>query len=330
MVGFLAASQGNSVTFARSGGCKRQAERVFIIFPQPPAIILMRHSEKPMSKKIALVTDSTANFPKELLEKYQIHIAPLVLIWGDETFQDGVDIHPSEFYQRLKTAKVMPSTSQATPSSFYKIYSELLAQDYQILTITLASALSGTMDSAIQARAMLPDSEIEIFDSQTTAMALGYQVLQVARAIQDGANMQDCLALAERARQNSGVIFAVDTLEFLHRGGRIGSANRFLGTALNIKPILEVVNGRIEAVDKVRTRKKSLERLLDLLEDRIGGRTPVRLASLHANAPVEGQEILRQAAARFNSIENMFSEVSPVIGTHTGPGTIGLVYMAGM
>lgn len=282
-----------------------------------------------MSKKIALVTDSTAYLPKPILEKYQIHTAPLVLIWGNETFQDGVDIQPGEFYQRLKTAKVMPSTSQATPSSFYRIYSDLIAQDYQILTITISSTLSGTMDSAIQAREMLQGAPIEIFDSQTTAMAMGFQVLQVAQAIQDGASMQDCLALAERARQNTGVVFAVDTLEFLHRGGRIGGANRFLGTALNIKPILEIVNGRIEAVDKVRTRKKSLERLLDLLDERIAGRSPVHLATLHANAPAEAQEILSQAQVRFNSVENIFSEVSPVIGTHAGPGTIGLAYLAG-
>lgn len=282
-----------------------------------------------MSKKIALVTDSTAYLPKPILEKYQIHTAPLVLIWGNETFQDGVDIQPGEFYQRLKTARVMPSTSQATPSSFYRIYSDLIAQDYQILTITISSTLSGTMDSAIQAREMLQGAPIEIFDSQTTAMAMGFQVLQVAQAIQDGASMQDCLALAERARQNTGVVFAVDTLEFLHRGGRIGGANRFLGTALNIKPILEIVNGRIEAVDKVRTRKKSLERLLDLLDERIAGRSPVHLATLHANAPAEAQEILSQAQVRFNSVENIFSEVSPVIGTHAGPGTIGLAYLAG-
>jgi len=283
-----------------------------------------------MSKKIALVTDSTAYLPKPLLEKYQIHTAPLVLIWGNETYQDGVDIQPSEFYQRLKTAKVMPSTSQATPSSFYRIYSDLIARDYQILTITIASTLSSTMDSAIQAREMLHRAPIEVFDSQTTAMAMGFQVLQVAQAIQDGANMQDCLALAERARQNTGVVFAVGTLEFLHRGGRIGGANRFLGTALNIKPILEIVNGRIEAVDKVRTRKKSLERLLDLLDERIAGRSPVHLATLHANAPAEAQEILSRAQPRFSSVENFFSEVSPVIGTHAGPGTIGLAYLAGI
>ena len=283
-----------------------------------------------MSKKIALVTDSTAYIPKELLEQYQIHVAPQILIWGEETFQDGVDIQPAEFYARLKTAKTMPSTSQVTPSTFYRIFSELLEQDYQILAVLLADSLSGTIASAVQAREMLSGGPIEIVDSRTTAMALGFQVLQTARAIQDGANIQDCIALATRAQQHTGVVFAVDTLEFLHRGGRIGGANRFLGTALNIKPLLEVVNGRVEAIERVRTRKKSLARLVEILEERIGGRTPVRLATLHANAPTEAKELLEQAARQIAPIEQIFSEVSPVIGTHAGPGTVGLAFMAGM
>ena len=238
-----------------------------------------------MSKKIAVVTDSTAYIPKELLDKYQIRIAPQILIWGDETFQDGVDIQPSEFYARLKTAKIMPSTSQATPATFYRIFSELVEQDYQVVAILLAATLSGTISSAIQAREMLTGATIEIVDSQTTAMALGFQVLEAAKVAQDGANLSDCVAIAKRAQQHTGVVFAVDTLEFLHRGGRIGGANRFLGTALNIKPILEVVNGRVEAIERVRTRKKSLYRLVELLEERIDGRSPVQLATLHANSP---------------------------------------------
>ncbi len=282
-----------------------------------------------MSKKIAIVTDSTAYIPKELLEKYQIHIAPQILIWGDDTVQDGVDIQPSEFYARLKTAKIMPSTSQATPATFYRIFSELVEQDYQVVAILLAATLSGTVSSAIQAREMLNGPAIEIVDSQTTAMALGFQVLEAAKVAQDGANLSDCVAIAKRAQQHTGVVFAVDTLEFLHRGGRIGGANRFLGTALNIKPILEVVNGRVEAIERVRTRKKSLSRLIELLEERIDGRSPVQLATLHANSSVDAEELLLEASKKLDPSVKIFSEVSPVIGTHAGPGTVGLAYLAG-
>ena len=280
--------------------------------------------------KIAIVTDSTVYLPKELVEKYFIKVAPQVLVWGNETYADGVDIQPSEFYERLKTAKVMPSTSQVTPATFHKIFTELYEQDYQILAILLSEALSGTIASAVQAREMFPGATIEIVDSRTTSMATGFHVLRAAEAVAQGASLAECVEVAERARQHTGVVFAVDTLEFLHRGGRIGSGTRFLGTALKLKPILEVVGGRVEAVERVRTRKKSLERLVELVEERIAGRKPVRLATLHASAADDAQELLAQANRRIESIENIFTEVSPVVGTHTGPGTVGLAFMAGM
>jgi len=280
--------------------------------------------------KIALVTDSTAYIPKEFVDRYHITVAPQELIWGDQTFKDGVDIQPREFYERLKKATVMPTTSQATIASFHEIFSKLLEQDYEILAILISQKLSGTIDSAVQAHAMLPGAPIHIVDSQSTAMAMGFIVLSVARAAEDGANMTECVALAEKARQHSGVVFAVDTLEFLHRGGRIGGGSRFLGTALNIKPILELVDGRVEAVERVRTRRKSLLRLVEMIEERIQGRKPVHLATLHANAPEDAQELVTAACERIDCIESILAEVSPVVGTHAGPGTVGLAFMAGM
>jgi DegV family protein with EDD domain len=280
--------------------------------------------------KVAIVTDSTSYIPKELLEKYPISVAPQVLIWGEQSYEDGVDISPSEFYTRLKGAKILPSTSQVMPKSFNKIFDHLLGQDYQVLALLLSEKLSGTIASAVQACELHPGAPIEIVDSYSTAMALGFQVLTVARAAQEGASLAECKALAEKARQHTGVVFAVDTLEFLHRGGRIGSASRFLGTALNIKPILELVDGRVEAVERVRTRQKSLERLLDLTAERIGSRQPVRLATLHAQAPEEARMLLDMGLKRFNTVEHIFSEVSPVVGNHTGPGTVGVAFMAGM
>lgn len=281
--------------------------------------------------RIALVTDSTGSIPKELTDKYNITVAPQILIWGKETFEDGVNITPSEFYTRLKNASVMPSTSQVTVSKFFEIYQQLLAQDYQILSILISSKLSGTVNSAIQAKAMLPaDAPIEIVDSNTTAMAMGFHLLIVARAIIQGATLPECMSLAQKAAQQTGIFFAVDTLEFLHRGGRIGGAKRFLGTALNIKPILEVRDGMVEAAEQVRTRRKSLSRIVELAEKQIAGRTPVRLASLHANAPEDARVVLEEATEKLKPIETYFSEVSPVIGANAGPGVVGLVYMAGM
>jgi DegV family protein with EDD domain len=281
--------------------------------------------------KIALVTDSTAYLPKDMTDKYKITVAPQILIWGNETFEDGVDILPTEYYSRLQKATVMPSSSQVTVSKFHEIFQRLLEQDYQILAILIAAKLSGTINSAVQAKAMLPAGvPIEIVDSNTTAMAMGFQVLTVARAIEQGASMTESVQLALEATKHTGVLFAVDTLEFLHRGGRIGGGSRFLGTALNIKPILEVRDGAVEAVERVRTRSKSLTRIIELVGEQIAGRTPVRLATLHANAAEDAQIVLEEANKKLGSIESIFSEVSPVIGAHAGPGTVGLAYMAGM
>jgi DegV family protein with EDD domain len=281
--------------------------------------------------KIALVTDSSAYIPKALVDKYEIAVAPQILLWGKETFEDGVDILPTEFYSRLRKATVMPSSSQVTVSKFLEIFNRLLEQDCQVLAILISSKLSGTINSAVQAKSMLPaGAPIEIIDSFSTSMAMGFHLLTVARAIEQSATLPECVELAQNATKHSGLFFAVDTLEFLHRGGRIGGGTRFLGTALNFKPILELRDGAVEAVERVRTRRKSLSRLIELVGEQIGGRTPVRLATLHANAPEDAQIVLNEANEKFSAIESIFSEVSPVIGAHAGPGTVGLAYMAGM
>lgn len=282
--------------------------------------------------KIALVTDSTAYIPAKLVQQYNLTVTPQVLIWGEETFEDGVDIQPDEFYTRLKTAKVMPSTSQVSPATMKSTFENLVEKGFDVLGIFISSKLSGTIQSAIQAKGLMEKAgeKVTFVDSNSTAMAMGFQVLAVARAVADGANLDDAVALAEKAREHTGVYFAVDTLEFLHRGGRIGSAKRFLGTALNVKPVLAVIDGRVEPVEQIRTKKKALDRVFELVSEQTKGKTPVRLATLHANAADEARALLDQAAEQLGSVETVFSEVSPVIGTHAGPGTIGLAYMAGM
>jgi len=280
--------------------------------------------------QVAIITDSTAYIPKDILANLNIIVAPQVLIWGNETLRDGVDIQPEVFYNRLQKSTVMPTTSQVTIGSFKDMFSNLLDEGKQILALLVSTKLSGTIDSAVQARDMLPGAAIEIVDSKTTAMALGFQVLAVARAAESGASLAECKALAEKATEHVGVVFAVDTLEFLHRGGRIGGGTRFLGTVLNMKPILEVTGGRVEGIERVRTRSKSLNRVVEIIEERIGGRKPVRLATLHANSPEDAHALLDMANTRLNAVESIISEVSPVVGTHAGPGTVGLAFMAGM
>jgi DegV family protein with EDD domain len=282
--------------------------------------------------KVAVVTDSTAYIPDELLKQYNITVAPQILIWGDETFQDGVDIQPNEFYRRLSTAKVMPSTSQVSPATLKTIFEKLLEESYDVLSIFLSAKLSGTIASAIQAKDMLPKAKdkIVIVDSNSTAMAMGFIVLTAARAAKAGEKLAECTKLAEEAYAHTGVFFAVETLEFLRRGGRIGGAQALLGTALNIKPVLELRDGRVESIEKVRTKSKALDRIVELVVEKVAGRTPVRLATLHANAEAEARTTLEKISAQLHPIESIFAGVSPVIGTHAGPGTVGLAFMAGM
>jgi DegV family protein with EDD domain len=280
--------------------------------------------------KTVIVTDSTATIPKEYLDQYLIRVAPQVLIWGEQTLLDGIDIQPDEFYDRLAKDPVHPTTSQATPAAFQQIYSDLLEEGYEILSILVSAKLSGTIESAKQAKEMFPGAPIEIVDSETTAMAMGFNVLTAARAAAEGASLAECKALAIRAIPHTGVLFAVDTLEFLHRGGRIGGGARFLATALNIKPILEIQDGRVEGLERIRTRRKCLARIVELIVDRVGGREPVRLATLHAKAQDDARFLLKVAGAELHPVETVFTEVSPVVGVHAGPGTVGLAYMAGL
>ncbi|RPJ49840.1 MAG: DegV family protein [Chloroflexi bacterium] len=283
--------------------------------------------------KVALVTDSTATIPVELSQGLSISVVPLQVIWGSDTYRDSIDIQPTEFYQRLKNSKVTPSTSQPSPAAFAETYTRLLDEGYEILSVHISSKLSGTVDSAIQARQDFPGASIELVDSQTTSMGMGYPIVTAARAAAHGASLQECKALVEKGCANSGLFFAVSTLEYLHRGGRIGGAAAFLGTALNLKPILELRNGRIEAVERVRTMNKAIDRLLDVYSQKIGNRRPLQITGLHANAPEEARLLLERALQRFNVSEvseSVLAEVSPVLGTHTGPGTIGLAFTAGL
>jgi DegV family protein with EDD domain len=279
--------------------------------------------------KFALVTDSTAYIPVEYVKKHNITVAPQVLIWGNETLRDGIDITSDDFFSRLKTSKTMPSTSQVSPSSMQAIFQPLVEQGFEVLGIFISSKLSGTLQSAIQGKEMMGVSgeKVHLVDSQSTAMALGFQVLAASRALEAGATIQEGVALAEKAHAKTGVLFAVDTLEFLHRGGRIGGAQRFIGAALNLKPILELQDGKVEGIERIRTKTKAHDRILELVTEKTKGKSNIRIASLHANAADDARALLDRVTKALNPVETIFTEVSPVVGTHTGPGTVGLAFM---
>jgi DegV family protein with EDD domain len=283
-----------------------------------------------MANKIAVVLDSTTTLPKDFLKGLEIRIAPAIIIWGQEEMRDGVDIQPDEFFRRLAAAKEMPSTSQATPIMFQEIYAELLAKGYDLLVVTISSKLSGMYTSAVQAKEMFPDARIEVVDSLTGTMTIGLSLTKVAEAIKAGASLQECRQILEHALANTGVLLTVDTLEYLHRGGRIGGATKFLGSALKLKPILEVVNGSFEGLEKVRTRSKALDRLVDLTLERIGDRRPIEIAALHADARQVAEDVIEKFKQRVDTVRTVVTSVSPGVGVHLGPGTVGLAFLAGV
>ncbi|GAB1472422.1 DegV family protein [Chloroflexota bacterium] len=279
--------------------------------------------------KFAIVTDSTSYIPPEIVQKHGITVAPQVLIWDDQTYRDGIDIQPTEFYSRLKTAKSMPSTSQVSPATMQEIFEGLVDKGLSVLGIFISSKLSGTLQSAIQAKDMMGSAgeKVSLVDSQSTAMGLGFQALAAARAQEAGASLEECIAQASKAHECSGVFFAVDTLEFLHRGGRIGGAQRFIGSALNLKPILAVQDGKVEGVERIRTKSKAHDRVLELVAEQVKGKANIRIATLHANAAEDAKALLDRATKELSAVESIFTEVSPVVGTHAGPGTVGLAFI---
>jgi len=285
--------------------------------------------------RIALVTDSTAYLPQEYVERYTIHVVPVRVIWEGKTYRDGVDISPEEVYSLLQERKTLPTTSQPPVQDFLDLFRRLHEAGQEILGIFIAKPLSGTVDAAAQARQMLPEARIAIVDSHATMMSLGFQVLAVARALEANPDMtlEQAKALAERIRspEYTGLVFMVDTLEYLHRGGRIGGAARWLGTLLNFKPLLTLdETGRIVPLERTRTRKKALARLLDLIEERTAGKRPLRLATMHVAAEAEARKLLAMAEERCHPDAMILTGASPAVGVHIGPGGLGLAYMVGV
>jgi DegV family protein with EDD domain len=281
--------------------------------------------------KIAIVTDSTACLPPETYAKLPIFTIPLHVIWGDETFKDNVDITQDVFYAKLGSEKIMPSTSQPSPQEFIELYEKIAHEFDEILSIHISAKLSGTVDSALQAKKMLQNKiKVEVVDSRSTSMGLGFLALSAARKVKSGESLQNTKEYIESARERVKIFFILKTLEFLKRGGRIGSASALLGTALDLKPILMVDEGEVKPFVKVRTMQKALAKLVEILEGNIAGKTPVHLAVIQAEAESDANYLFKEIQNRLKKedlSEMVNAGISPVIGTHAGPGAVGICFL---
>ena len=278
--------------------------------------------------KIAILTDSTANLPKGWVEQYNIRVISLKIHWGNDTFLDGVDITPNEFYTRLTHTKSLPTTSQPSIQDFLQVFESLANQADGIVVPLISSGISGTVESALAAVREFFRVPVEIVDTGVTSAGQALVVLAATRAVAQGKSLQEVRQAADEIVQRMHLFFAVDTLEYLYRGGRIGGASRYLGTMLNIKPILNFdVDGKLDALERARTKGKALQRLVALAEEKANGH-PLHLGVIHANAPQIAQDFREQITRHLQCKEVFTLDLSPVIGVHVGPGTIGIALYA--
>jgi DegV family protein with EDD domain len=272
---------------------------------------------------IHLVTDSTAYLPPDTIKQYDVHTVSLKVIVGDQTYDEEGGITKAEFFRLLADVATTPTTSQPSAGEFIECYEQLIGDEDEIISIHISAGLSGTVPNALAAAQEVAPGRIHVVDSRTTAVGLMIMVVAAGKAIAAGRSCPEILSMLERMIDESCIYFSVDTLEYLHKGGRIGTASKWLGTLLNIKPVLYLREGKIEPLDKVRTTKKARARILDEVEQVVGQR-PAHVAVAHIRAEEAAQELAERARERLNCASMYISEIGPTIGTHVGPGTLGL------
>lgn len=274
---------------------------------------------------VAIVADSVSNLPADLVKQYGIHIVPAIVNWEGQSLLDGVDITTEAFYKRLQTSSELPKTSQPSPGQFAEVYEKLTNEGKSIVTVTVSEKLSGTYASANLALQSMEGKPIEIVDSRSASLGQGLLVLAAARMAAEGHSHTDIAAHLRTLVPRMRVIFVVDTLDYLHKGGRIGGAQRLVGSILSIKPVLHIEDGRVEPFASIRTKSKAIQHMLDTVtaEAKAAG-GPVRAGIIHANAPEAAEDVARRVREAISPVELIVTELSPTIGTNVGPGTVGV------
>lgn len=279
-----------------------------------------------IKNSIALMADSTCDIPAELIQQYNIIVIPQMVIWGEQTYRDRLDITPETFYERLAKDKLIPSTTLPSPAEFEQVYKDSIANGAkEIIIFTVSAAMSGTFQAAQQVGERM-EIPVHVIDSKGPTMSLGWQVLAAARGREAGATVQEMIAAADKVREKLVQIVCLDTLEYLHRGGRIGTATKFLGSLLDIKPLVQINHrtGTVEPAGQARTRKKSIEILIERFFEQIQTKESIHVAVLHGNALNEAQAIAERIRQMYAPKELLINITGPVLGINTGPRTLAL------
>ncbi|MBA4544050.1 MULTISPECIES: DegV family protein [Thermoactinomyces] len=278
--------------------------------------------------QVKIITDSTADIPKDLAEALDISVVPIKVHLAGQSYLDGVDLFPSQFYQKMREITELPTTSQPSPLEIAEFYRKAIQSGAkQIFSLHISSKMSGTYQSCMLAKAIVqeeyPDAEIMVYDSKSVAYALGVIVVLVARAAKEGKTLDELVQLADRVREKQGLVALVDTLEYLQKGGRIGKAAALVGSLLSIKPIISISeDGEVTAIDKARGKNKAFSKVFELLQQKVPV-GPVYAAILHADQEEDAKTWLNKVKMMYDVREEIVVDIGPAVGTHAGPGTVG-------
>jgi DegV family protein with EDD domain len=277
--------------------------------------------------KVAVVTDSVACIPQELIERYDIHVVPFHVIWDGRVYTDGVDLTPQEFYDLFGQSDSFPTTAQPSLADFVRIYARLSKEAKGIVSIHIPEELTGAVNVARVAAREAASVPVRVVDSRMATMAQGFIVLEAARTAAAGGTLDEVVAATEAFIPRVHFFATLDDLKHLHRGGRIGEAATLLGSKLRINPIMSLSHGRVRVLGVVRTRRKAEEKMIEMMQERVGQR-PVHASVFHGDLLEEAQRIGEQIQSLFDCVEFYITEFAPVMGAHTGPGVVGLAFYA--
>ena len=274
----------------------------------------------PNKRPFAVVTDSTADLPDEWRDRYGIEVVPLKVLFGNESFRDRVDMTDAEFFQRLASASKLPTTSAPSPGEFAEVYARL-ANDYEgCISIHIGGWLSATAEAARVGASAVEGFHVEVIDSETVTMPMAF----LCRTAAECATLEEATAAVKERVPNARVLALLDTLRYLEMGGRMSKAQAMIGTMLDVKPVLLVKDREIKAVERVRTRSRAIERMVAYFR----GDVPVeQVAVVHAQAPEEAEQIATRLRDLLGDQEITVGQIGCVLGTHTGPKALGLVYI---
>lgn len=274
--------------------------------------------------KTAIVTDSTAYIPKDLRDRWNIHMVPLQVVFGNESYKEEIDLTTEDFYDMVRDAEELPKTSQPSVGMFTELYEQLSESYDAVVGIHLSSGISGTFQTATTVGNMDIPIDVHTFDSEISCMVQGFYVLEAAEMADNGATPEQILTRLNEMKESINAYFMVDDLSNLQKGGRLSGTQAMVGSLLQVKPVLHFEDTKIVPFEKIRTRKKALKRVIGLFEEVASSGDPMKATVIHANREEEGKEIMKDLQTRYPHVEFRLSYFGPVIGTHLGEGAIGI------